>query len=400
MRALIAAVCLLLQGAARPASSPVVMWHTDGAGHGRPAIDGGSVYFLSSRHEVVALDASNGTERWRQNTNEPGATTEGSAIVVAGPVVVAGDYNLVAFDRINGTFRWRFVPAVGFAPGIYLGDVSRGLVFAGSPAGRVYAVSSLSGELVWSAVVATDGHTTVFQPATDGTDLVAGFTTFVSPHTGGVVVLDPITGHERWRATFPQAHDPRIGTGSTGNPILVGDLVVASSGDGTIYGFDRAKGFIRWSIPPIPGLPPILQGPFPLPDSPGPDYRPLASTARTVVRRFTQGSGDRVRPHDAARKMALRGSSQRLGVLRAGQRRSVRLRSVRIGPPCRAGSVHRRGTMANSLTRAMGLCGWQLRSMDSCTWPADTEVSLRSIGKNHRRRHGAGVSGRCWLLLS
>jgi outer membrane protein assembly factor BamB len=89
------------------------VWHADGAGHGRPAIDGGSVYFLSSRHEVVALDASNGTERWRQNTNEPGATTEGSAIVVAGPVVVAGDYNLVAFDRINGTFRWRFVPAVG-----------------------------------------------------------------------------------------------------------------------------------------------------------------------------------------------------------------------------------------------------------------------------------------------
>ena len=113
MRALIAAVCLLLQGAVRPASPPLVVWHADGAGHGRPAIDGGSVYFLSSRHEVVALDASNGTERWRQNTNEPGATTEGSAIVVAGPVVVAGDYNLVAFDRINGTFRWRFVPAVG-----------------------------------------------------------------------------------------------------------------------------------------------------------------------------------------------------------------------------------------------------------------------------------------------
>jgi len=90
-----------------------------------------------NQHDVIALDATRGTDRWRQNTNEPGATTEGSAVVVAGPVVVAGDYNLVAFDRITGAFRWRFVPAVGFAPGIYLGDVSRGLVFAGSPAGRV-----------------------------------------------------------------------------------------------------------------------------------------------------------------------------------------------------------------------------------------------------------------------
>jgi outer membrane protein assembly factor BamB len=281
MRTLIAAVLLLLQGAARPAA-PLVVWHVDGAGHGRPAIDGGSVYFLSSGHEVVALDVSKGTERWRQNTNEPGAHTEGSAVVVAGPVVVAGDYNLVAFDRTDGTFRWRFAPAIGFAPGIYLGDVSRGLVFAGSPAGRVYAVSSVSGELVWSAVVATDGHTTVFQPATDGTDLVAGYTTFVAPHTGGVVVLDPTSGRERWRATFPTARDPQIGTGSTGNPILVGDLVIASSGDGTIYAFDRAAGFIRWTIPPIAGLPQILQGPFPLPDSPGPDYRPLANSGRML----------------------------------------------------------------------------------------------------------------------
>jgi len=282
MRALIAALALLFQaGPAKPVS-PLVVWHVDGAGHGRPAIDGGSVYFLSNRHEVVALDASKGTERWRQNTNEPGATTEGSAIVVAGPVLVAGDYNLVAFDRITGEFRWRFIPAIGFAPGIYLGDVSRGLVFAGSPAGRIYAVSSLSGELVWSSVVATDGRTTVFQPVTDGTDLVAGFTTFVSPHTGGVVVFDPLTGKERWRAVFPQARDLRIGTGSTGIPILAGDLVVASSGDGTVYAFDRGKGFIRWTIPPIPGLPAILQGPFPLPDSSGPDYRPLAATARTL----------------------------------------------------------------------------------------------------------------------
>jgi outer membrane protein assembly factor BamB len=130
----------------------------------------------------------------------------------------------------------------------------------------------------------------VFQPATDGTDLVAGYTTFASPHTGGVVVFDPVTGKERWRAAFPQARDPQIGTGSTGNPILVRGLVIASSGDGTIYAFDRADGSIRWTIPPIPGLPPILQGPFPLPDSSGPDYRPLASNGRTLFAGSLKGA--------------------------------------------------------------------------------------------------------------
>jgi len=282
MRALITALVLLLQVAVTPVSAPSVAWHVDGEGRGRPAIDGGSVYFLSKRHEVLALDASKGTLRWRQNTNEPGDSTEGSAVVVAGPVVVAADYNLVAFDRITGEFRWRFIPAIGYAPGVYLGDVSRGLVFAGSPAGRIYAVSSTSGELAWSTVIGNDGHTTVFQPVTDGTDLVAGYTTRLAPNRGGVVLLDPVTGTERWRATFPPASDPLLGTGSAGNPTLAGDVVIASSGDGTIYAFDRAKGFVRWTIPPIPGLAPILQGPLPLPDTPGPDYRPLARTWQTL----------------------------------------------------------------------------------------------------------------------
>src|SRR4051812_19034822 len=115
MRTVITAAGLLLQVAVITPTAPAVVWHVGGEGHGRPAIDGGSVYFLSSRHEVLALDASSGRERWRQSTSEPGPATEGSAVVVAGPVVVAGDYNLVAFDRITGTFRWRFVPAIGYA---------------------------------------------------------------------------------------------------------------------------------------------------------------------------------------------------------------------------------------------------------------------------------------------
>jgi len=281
MRGVIIVALLLLQ-AVQPIAQPSVVWRVEGAGHGRPAVAGGAVYFLTSRHEVIALDATKGTQRWRQNTREPGSATEGSAVVVAGEVVVAGDYNLVAFDRITGTFRWRFVPAIGYAPGIYLGGVSRGLVFAGSPAGRVYAVSAATGELAWSTVVEGSGHTTVFQPTTDGTDLVAGFTAFVAPNRGGVILLDTTTGNERWRALFPPAPDPLLGTGSTGNPIFAGDLVIASSGDGTIFGFDRAKGHVRWTIPPIKGLPPILQGPFPLPDTSGADYRPLARTWQTL----------------------------------------------------------------------------------------------------------------------
>src|SRR5262249_60068847 len=110
MRALIAALFLSFQGGPAKPAAPLVVWHVDGAGHGRPAIDGGSVYFLSNRHEVVALDATKGTERWRQNTNEPGAATEGSAIVIAGPVIVAVDYNLLGLRPLTRRVRCQVLP--------------------------------------------------------------------------------------------------------------------------------------------------------------------------------------------------------------------------------------------------------------------------------------------------
>ena len=185
--------------------------------------------------------------------------------------------------------------------------------------------------------MSTDGRTTVFQPATDGTDLVAGFTTFAAPNRGGVVAIDPVTGNERWRATFPNAPRPITWHGLNGESDFAGDVVIASSGDGTVYGFDRAKGFIRWAIPPIPGLPPILQGPFPLPDTSGADYRPLARTWRTLFVGLLKGP---VIAYDLETFEGDNGGTtdpQRFRVFWIGQRQSLCLRSLRIRPTCRAG---------------------------------------------------------------
>src|SRR4051812_12027945 len=79
--------------APRAAPVPTALWQTEGEGRGRPAIDGTTAYFLSKRHEVLALDTADGAVRWRQGTREPGDSTEGSALVLSGSVVVAGDYN-------------------------------------------------------------------------------------------------------------------------------------------------------------------------------------------------------------------------------------------------------------------------------------------------------------------
>jgi outer membrane protein assembly factor BamB len=201
--------------------------------------------------------------------------TLGSKLVLAGQLVVAGDYDLLAFDHLTGTLRWRFSPGDGYGPGMYLGDAAAGLVFTGSPAGRLYAVDGVSGASRWSALVSDDGNTTVFQPASDHNLVAAGYTTFVAPNRGGIVVLDASTGRERWRTAFPVPTNRSLGTGWAGGPVFIDDLIIASSGDGTIYAFSRANGLIRWSIPSVSSA---LTGRLT-----EHDFRPLARSGETLL---------------------------------------------------------------------------------------------------------------------
>jgi outer membrane protein assembly factor BamB len=263
------------------------VWHVEGEGQGRPAASSDTVYFLSARHEVVAIDAGTGALRWRQGTSEPGPSTFGSAVVLGGPVVVVGDYNLIAFDRITGAFRWRFVPVIGYGPGIYLGHTMPSIVLAGSPAGRVYALSTATGDLVWSTVIAHDGRTTVFQPVIDRGDVAVAFATFSAPPRGGAALLDLATGRERWRASFPAAADPLVGTGAAGGPVITDALVIAASGDGTIHALDRRSGSPRWTLPPVvaaaSGIPAPAPGLRPPPLASGADFRPLTISGGTLI---------------------------------------------------------------------------------------------------------------------
>lgn len=232
---------------------------------------------------MIALDVGTGALRWKQSTREPGDSTAGSAVVLSGPVVVAGDYNLVAFDRATGAVRWRFAPPIGQAPGVYLGASTDEAVLAGSATGRLYSVSSAMGEVLWSRAIESDGRTAVFWPTTDGKTVAAGYTTFVAPNIGGVALFDLTTGRQLWRVAFPRASDPLLGTGSMGGPILAADVVIASSGDGRIYGFDRADGSTRWTLPPVDTLQPVLRGPWlPPAVTASADFRPLTHVGQLL----------------------------------------------------------------------------------------------------------------------
>jgi outer membrane protein assembly factor BamB len=92
-----------------------------------------------------------------------------------------------------------------------------------------------------------------------------------------VVAVDASNGKELWRARFPETDSSRRPTIWAGGLVLLGDVVIASSGDGAIHGFRRATGELVWSIP-------TLEGPFTgIIRSSERDYRPLVAANGVLV---------------------------------------------------------------------------------------------------------------------
>jgi outer membrane protein assembly factor BamB len=202
---------------------------------------------------VLAVAVETGSVQWQRKTYETGNLLSGAAVLVSGEHLVVGDDNLIAFDCRTGSLIWRFTPTDGDAPGIYLGAIAQGAALAGSASGRVYAIDAEHGALRWSAALADDDRTTVYAPSSNGILVAAAYTHFSAPTRGGLAVLDAATGRLRWKRPFPPPDDGLLSTNWAGGPVFMGDVVVASSGDGNVRGFDLETGEIRWTIPKLEG---------------------------------------------------------------------------------------------------------------------------------------------------
>jgi eukaryotic-like serine/threonine-protein kinase len=235
------------------------LWRVAGTGSGIPVHDGDTAYFLSAGRDVAAVDVATGAVRWTSSTGVAstdaifGTATAGTALALAGPTVVAGDWDVVGFDRGTGARRWVYEAPSGDGPGLFLGPARDGVVYTGSPGGRAYALDTGTGRLRWMTAVVDGGMTSVFRPALDGRRLAVGYSTFVNPNEGGLAMLDPETGRLRWRTEFPKARQRWQHTNLAGGPVLADDLVFGSAGDGNIYALDAETGAVRWAFPRLSG---------------------------------------------------------------------------------------------------------------------------------------------------
>jgi outer membrane protein assembly factor BamB len=152
---------------------------------------------------VSALDASDGTLRWRQTVEGPGVSSltvvDGIVYVVLGAAIppVGPQTAVYALTMTNGTIRWKHaldqaVTTLTVAEGaVYLRSIALGLV----------ALDAAAGTLLWQR---RDLGASSSPVVANGVVYLSALLINSNP-AGAVLALDARDGHERWRTLLVSA---------------------------------------------------------------------------------------------------------------------------------------------------------------------------------------------------
>jgi outer membrane protein assembly factor BamB len=169
---------------------------TAGGGDGprsTPTVDGNNVYTLSSYLLLACFDAATGEKRWEKDIK----TLYGGKVI---------DWQNAASPLIEGNL----------------------LFLNGSGTGQcLLALNKSDGSLAWKKLSDKNTHATPVAATILGTRQIVFFT------QSGLVSVNPETGEELWRQSFP------FSTSSGASPVVAGDIVYCSAGYGVGAGAFR-----------------------------------------------------------------------------------------------------------------------------------------------------------------
>lgn len=211
---------------------------TDGGLHSSVAVGEGLVVVVGRTGEVFAVNAGDGTLRWESQAS---AEVQAAPLIVRGLVVLRSqDGRAVALDAASGERRWdhqRSIPSLS-SRGAAAPASAVGLVLIGNEDGTVLALRAEDGAPVWEAVVAEpEGRSELERIADIDGDLAIGgnllFATSVRGQTAAVALA---SGQLLWS---------REQGGSTGLELTPTGVLLADNG-GSLWSLDRDSGSALW----------------------------------------------------------------------------------------------------------------------------------------------------------
>ena len=208
------ATALASAAPASPRATPVVRWQLPLPGWGEPAADDSAAYFLTRTHEVVSVDAATGSIRWRSRDRRRRRRPDGHA---GAPCVRPRPRRRRGHRRLRSR-----IGAAGLAIRGARRRRPRRLSRRGRRRARRRRLADGAsvrrrcrvGRGSLDARRSRPGtRRVVFAPVHAGPLIVASFTTFDGPLSGGLVGFDR-TGRRRWTHRFG------AGAGAAGPPVV------------------------------------------------------------------------------------------------------------------------------------------------------------------------------------
>lgn len=212
-----------------------------GLSGGGLAASGSSLFVTTAYGEVVALDPATGAVQWRQRVDAPviGApATDGEAVYVSGR-----DGSAWAISAATGKVLWQVIGTPGKAG--YLGSAApsvgdRAVIFP-TNAGDLMAVLKVGGGTkIWQASLAGKrlGRAYAFTSDITGDAVIAGKVLYAGSGAGRTVAMSSSTGERIWSA----------GEGALGPVAVAGGSLFLVNDEARLVRLDAETGAVIWSV--------------------------------------------------------------------------------------------------------------------------------------------------------
>lgn len=244
-----------------------------------PAVDRSAIYTGSQSGEITRVDAANGKVAWRINSGEEltGGVGAGSGIVVGGTgkgmimafdqntgkalwkskiaseilsapkiydnvvVVRSGDARIYGLDVADGKRKWvyeRVTPTLSLRSSAGVTIDEQGVAFAGFAGGKLAAINTSNGKVLWEASVAQPKGATEIERIADITSLpvVDGRFVYAAAFQGRVVGIDRASGQVSWNRDISSYN----GLASDGSVVYI------TQSNGAVYALDYSSGKTFW----------------------------------------------------------------------------------------------------------------------------------------------------------
>ena len=202
------------------------------------AVDGGRVYVHTGRRFIMALNATNGDEIWRETSLTP---------FMAAPTVADGrvysithENELMVFSADSGAVQWthraisdsaRLLTAPSVA-------VQGEVAIAPFSSGEIVALRAQNGVELWSDALTRAGGLTPMSSINDiaGSPVIGDTQAYAVSHSGIMAAFDMRTGERAWTAPASTLHAPW----------LAGNYLFLITTDAQVVAMNRRTGEVQW----------------------------------------------------------------------------------------------------------------------------------------------------------